>query len=163
MTESLCITKQVSCHVVVKSHVAIELPIPCFICDFGAELPSLLDLMMRFSRIDLLIKEEDEGTFTFIVSGDKTHSVSNEEAFMRTIEDLDSSKLFRGCVTGDASEFFAIHEVNEIDYYSFFSAREKIDGFWVLVVATSDAIEVLVDQSGKVVRQTKRQRSMYVV
>ena len=155
------IEKFVDCFVFMKQHEDTPVSFPCFFCDFGEELPSLEGVMCNFEGVELSVKENNNGDFTFTVAGTNIVNITDPLADHLVVV-TDSNSQFSTPSLERRNQFSVTHEMIRHEYQRFTLARKKVSGYWVLAVATSEVVELLINREGKIVKRLISERSRFI-
>ncbi len=134
--------------------------IAVYMVDFGEKYLPMDDTMLRYKKITLDTPPSDNG-IKYCVSSDKVVSEITSK-HLDLMSEKGFEEAFREATSSGTPEFSSCVDVSLEAHERFQVARQSLDGYWVLVLLTMRATEVVLDVNDRVVRVTPKERNMYV-
>ena len=136
-----------------------DVHIAVYMVDFGEEYPPMDKILSRYKKLTLDIEPSANGA-TYCVTSDKVLAEITGKHF-DLMPEKSLEEVFREAARTATPEFASSTHVSQVGHDNFQSARQNLNGFWVLVVLTSQATEVLLDASDIVVHVVQKARNAY--
>ena len=146
--------------VVIVGVIGGDSEIAVYAVDFGEHHPPMDEIMKRYKKLTLDIIPQAVGV-TYCVSSDKVLCEITGKHF-DLLPAKSFEEVFREAKRTATPEFASSVHVHQVDHDKFQSARQNLSGYWVVVLLTASATEVLLDANDEVVRITPKERSTYM-
>ncbi len=152
----------ITCCVGTMQKPSSEMRVPFFLGDYGAEFPTLGPMMARYKKIHLDIRDDGDGKHTLIATGDML-VIDLGKAAERVLKQSTTEGMLSEMARDAEPEFSVSYQVEADDWELFRTAREKLSGYWMLILCAEDAHEMLIAPDGTIRERRSRDRSAYDV